>query len=65
MARLYYWTCSGCGETLEGIRVGDDFISDKEMASGRPRRLQATGCYVCGSDLGEFGEEVPEANDED
>ena len=60
MKRLLYWTCGGCGQTLQGIRDRDgDFISDKEIAE-RARPFRAVGCYLCGCPAGAFGEEVTE-----
>ena len=62
--RQRYWKCSGCGETLQGIKDSEgEFISDKELE--RPRQFRAIGCYVCGCVVGEFGEEVPEEYDEE
>jgi hypothetical protein len=63
MARkLIYWTCDGCGETLQGVMIdgGRDFVSDKELAEQKCARVRAVGCYLCGCMTGEVGPEVDE-----
>lgn len=60
MRKLLYWVCDGCGETLQGINDGDDFISDKELDTQPIKRIRAVGCYLCGCPTGTFGEEVPQ-----
>jgi len=64
MQRYHYWTCGGCGETLQGIEDADgDFISDRELESDKPKHLRAVGCYLCGCPHGEAGEHCPTAAD--
>lgn len=61
---LIYWTCGGCGQTLQGVLDKDgDFISDKELDSDKPKHLRAIGCYLCGCPGGTPGPEVEDASE--
>ena len=57
MTDFVYWKCDGCGETLQGIMDGQDFISDKELDEQPNADLRAVGCYLCGCPGGEVIED--------
>jgi hypothetical protein len=61
---MIYWKCEGCGKTIQGVLDADgDFISDKSLDEQTRGMEPATGCYLCGSELGTEVGEVEEEDD--